>query len=541
MEQPVEFTMGSLLDPTMAQLLIGAYKNYADFAYRDYKDYMDQQKEFNKEMGDFFSYFQKDNQDWYNATRGKLQKTYDALVAQGIDPIRSIEGRAAMTQARMSIDSGELSNLRANAKASEDYMKTYLALRSQGKMNDDMNDFFLREQGQPSFRDFNTRQNGLWKAAPTEYKSLYDVTKDAFEGIKDSQISSKNGVQTVGVSEERMQAIADGLVAAGFGDSGYGKYYREKTKQRLEAQFGAENVTPEMVDKEFANDIKKQHQKEIRTKENLDPVWAKKADLAQHAADRAQNERHFRQSRADARKASRGGRHGGGGGGGQSIQRSPLAHMLGQSALQAFNAISRTSDGKKAARIPWSYENGLGAIGVLRNTFQGLRQTYGITTVKGRQKVTSALSTTGNVGTILAYTGGLISNGDGTYTVTDGSRLAYDTDVLNTIYSPNHQKYAKGDHGRYKKWYHDNHRLVWKPYSKNNFMPYMDNTDNIGVAVRGEWVVQTKDARGNWKRDNGAQLTGKQVNIMSDAYTGERSAVRYETIDNKLKTETGIK
>lgn len=75
----------------------------------------------------------------------------------------------------------------------------------------------------------------MWKAAPTEYKSLYDVTKDAFEGIKDSQISSKNGVQTVGVSEERMQAIADGLVAAGFGDSGYGKYYREKTKQRLEA------------------------------------------------------------------------------------------------------------------------------------------------------------------------------------------------------------------------------------------------------------------------------------------------------------------
>ena len=63
-------------------------------------------KEFNKEYGNFVTPILAD-QEWYNKNvidkvRGTIQRMYEA----GIDPTRSVQGRAAISQLIKSISSG---------------------------------------------------------------------------------------------------------------------------------------------------------------------------------------------------------------------------------------------------------------------------------------------------------------------------------------------------------------------------------------------------------------------------------------------------
>jgi hypothetical protein len=69
-------------------------------------------KEFNKEYGDFLSPIAAD-MDWYakNVT-GAVRDKINDLYARGIDPLRSSEGRAAISMFLNSIDTAGIAKVR---------------------------------------------------------------------------------------------------------------------------------------------------------------------------------------------------------------------------------------------------------------------------------------------------------------------------------------------------------------------------------------------------------------------------------------------
>jgi hypothetical protein len=82
-------------------------------------------KEFNKEYGDFLSPIAAD-MDWYakNVT-GNIRDFVNDLYAQGVDPLRSAEGRNLVARKLASIPTGEIAKLRQSAEVAKEYLKSF--------------------------------------------------------------------------------------------------------------------------------------------------------------------------------------------------------------------------------------------------------------------------------------------------------------------------------------------------------------------------------------------------------------------------------
>jgi len=77
-------------------MVLSAQSDYVNAVYNDYLRGLEDMKEFNKTYGDFMSPIQKD-MDWYDKNvTGKVRDFITNAYAQGIDPLRSAEGRAAV-------------------------------------------------------------------------------------------------------------------------------------------------------------------------------------------------------------------------------------------------------------------------------------------------------------------------------------------------------------------------------------------------------------------------------------------------------------
>ena len=63
-ERPVEQGREQVFDPTTAQMVLNANRDYINAVYNEYQQAKQDMKEFNKEYGDFLSPIQKD-MDWY--------------------------------------------------------------------------------------------------------------------------------------------------------------------------------------------------------------------------------------------------------------------------------------------------------------------------------------------------------------------------------------------------------------------------------------------------------------------------------------------
>ena len=100
-----------------------------------YEKGLQQIKDFKKEYGDFYSPIQSD-MDWYkeNVT-DPVVNTINDLYTKGIDPIRSVEGRAAVSKLINSVNTGEIAQKKRQAEAAESYIKSRDALQKAGLWN----------------------------------------------------------------------------------------------------------------------------------------------------------------------------------------------------------------------------------------------------------------------------------------------------------------------------------------------------------------------------------------------------------------------
>jgi hypothetical protein len=95
--------------------------------------------------------------DWYNRNvTGKAADFVNQLYANGIDPLRSAEGRAAVAQFVRSMPIGDIAKVKQSAAAAKEYIKNKGALQRAGKYDADLNERFLGY----NLDDFDTINGG---------------------------------------------------------------------------------------------------------------------------------------------------------------------------------------------------------------------------------------------------------------------------------------------------------------------------------------------------------------------------------------------
>lgn len=114
-EQPVDIPVMSIYNQQ-------AIKDYVGAVQKDYEQGVKEFNDFRDKYGDFVSPIEGASEEYYNTGVGSVMNVYDNLRNQGIDPIRSIEGRGALMRAINNVDRAKLARMRQSAETVGKYL-----------------------------------------------------------------------------------------------------------------------------------------------------------------------------------------------------------------------------------------------------------------------------------------------------------------------------------------------------------------------------------------------------------------------------------
>ena len=219
-DEPVAVPIIDLLDSNMMSQYISAAREQYNQAIQD-------QKEFAKEFGELYGPNANINKQFYDDTRGAVNKGLDYLYQNGIDPIRSAEGRAYIAKIIRERPYAEI----ANPKAQNESMKTYQKYRAEAMRNGTYDpDFEKFVLGGKTLESWDPSTDGMWtREAPSKYSSLKDWTSNLFDNMQleyDDEATKKAGgmYQIYSKSPKKMQQILDSNIKD-MSKSELGRYY----------------------------------------------------------------------------------------------------------------------------------------------------------------------------------------------------------------------------------------------------------------------------------------------------------------------------
>lgn len=168
-----------LYDKAIMQMSIAAARDMYEKGQKQLED-------FYTKYGDFMSPFAKDMQR-YQQMVGGVRDIVNNLYVNGIDPLRSAEGRAMVAQAINSVNPAELAAMKANAKMGYAYQDALQKLRQAGKYSQAQEDFDMALTGTTPFSEFATSNgaggfNSWDRSSPIQATTLRDLTKGSYEG-----------------------------------------------------------------------------------------------------------------------------------------------------------------------------------------------------------------------------------------------------------------------------------------------------------------------------------------------------------------------
>lgn len=212
-EQPIDIPMMSMYDKDMMKLYLGALQ-------KDYEQGIEDQKQFNKTFGDFYSPSSTDMTNWYNMT----QKPIQDFLNENPNAARSVEGRSQLQRIRNRIASNpELRLMRYNAKNLEDRIKAENAIKAQGGtiLPDGIN-----------ASNWNTLENGmLTNISPVVAKSLDELLKPSIDILKNEyrldkdKMKNNPGWKVESVDPERIREQMKTTIAS-LKQTPYWEYYK---------------------------------------------------------------------------------------------------------------------------------------------------------------------------------------------------------------------------------------------------------------------------------------------------------------------------
>ncbi len=219
-DEPVAVPIIDLLDSSMMSQYISA-------AREQYNQALQEQKEFAKEFGELYGPNANVNKEFYDITRGAVNKGLDYLYQNGIDPLRSAEGRAYIQKIIRERPYAEIANLKAQNEA----MKTYQRYRAEAMRNGTYDpDFEKFSLGGKTLESWDPSTDGMWtREAPSKYSSLKDWTSNLFDNMQleyDPELTKQAGglYQVYSKSPKKMQQILDANIKD-MTKSDLGRYY----------------------------------------------------------------------------------------------------------------------------------------------------------------------------------------------------------------------------------------------------------------------------------------------------------------------------
>lgn len=260
-ELGIQYPVKDLYDKAIMQMSIAAAKDMYEKGQKQLED-------FNTKYGDFISPIAKDMELYDKNVTGKVRDTINNLYANGIDPLRSAEGRAAISQLIYSMPTGDIAKLRQSAEAAKEYIKNRGILEASGKWDPNFERF--ANQGN-TLEDWDTGANGVWnRTSPAEFKTLKEVTEDWYNQ-RQAHTLDKAGVESFnmkydprynyqGFTDQDLLDIAAGQTP-GWNGSIYADYYRDVAKQMAVMNKIANGDNSPVT----ASDIEKQLQRNIAT------------------------------------------------------------------------------------------------------------------------------------------------------------------------------------------------------------------------------------------------------------------------------------
>lgn len=229
-DEPVAVPIIDLLDSSMMSQYISAAREQYNQAVQD-------QKEFAKEFGELYGPNANVNKQFYDITKGAVNKGLDYLYQNGIDPLRSAEGRAYIAKIIRERPYAEIANL----KAQNESMKTYQKYRAEAMRNGTYDpDFEKFALGGKTLETWDPSTDGMWtREAPSKYQDIQSWTDHLFNGMQlsyDEEASKKAGglYQVYSKSPQKMKQILD----ANMKDllkSDLGRYYLDMYGGDIEA------------------------------------------------------------------------------------------------------------------------------------------------------------------------------------------------------------------------------------------------------------------------------------------------------------------
>lgn len=177
-----------IYDTQMMAMAVNAAKDMYEKGQQDIKD-------FTKQYGDFISPFSKD-MERYGEMVGGVKNAINQMYAAGIDPLRSAEGRAALSRLINSVNPAEFNMMRSNAKTGYAYLDAIQDLRRKGKYSEAQELFDIMQTGGLGvdkegnniydFANFSTAGRNGWnsfmRTSPIEAATLQELTKRGYEG-----------------------------------------------------------------------------------------------------------------------------------------------------------------------------------------------------------------------------------------------------------------------------------------------------------------------------------------------------------------------
>lgn len=292
-ETPVEMPSMGIYNTDLMKMYIAGVKDQYEKGQEEMKDFM-------KLYGDFYSDIPGATEAYNNMTIGGARDMINQMLANGIDPYKSPEARAAISRYIASVPTGTLNVMKRSAENAKEYKKNRDKLILAGQYDPEFERFMLGgktlEEWDPTtpFTATTPHTKQDWETFTTPY----------FKNFKAQEYlgPSRPGYALYGTKPEEIQKATN----ASYNDlqnSPWGKYQIDKAQRQVENMTNSDG-TPltqkqkqQVVEQILRGNIQDAATHYFQPKEEEDSWYQTLYKIAndnhQKALDRAQDDRHF--------------------------------------------------------------------------------------------------------------------------------------------------------------------------------------------------------------------------------------------------------
>lgn len=289
------FPVADLYDSGMMQMYINAAREQYNQGRQDMKEFIDK-------YGDFVSPFQEDINWVDNETRGRVNNALNYLYQNGIDPLRSAEGRALIQRVINNTDRAGINARRQSAENKKAWDKLAGEMKAKGQYNNDFINWYFNNKYGVTPDQWSTEKNGVFsETSPLVYQDLNQYTGHIFDKMEDQFIESvmepDGKFDYSGVSEaRRREALTPQL--RGLTSTDLGRYHYELARQDAARKLGRVPTEDEVMQQYQDNIITSTKEYERRKREENKEYARARNFYYANALDAAKTARDLKKDKA---------------------------------------------------------------------------------------------------------------------------------------------------------------------------------------------------------------------------------------------------